>query len=119
MRLSYCTLLLILSIALGELSPAEESNVGFGGIWIVDIKGAIGPATSDYILRAFEAAQAADAKLIVLRMNTPGGLDNAMRDIIQAVLSSDIPVASYVGPKGARAASAGTYISYALSLIHI
>ena len=113
MRPTYCALLIILTIALGEVTPAEESNVGFGGIWIVDIKGAIGPATSDYILRAFEAAQAADARLIVLRMNTPGGLDNAMRDIIQAVLSSDIPVASYVGPKGARAASAGTYISYA------
>ena len=57
MRPAHCTLLIILAIALGELSPAEESNVGFGGIWIVDIKGAIGPATSDYILRAFEAAR--------------------------------------------------------------
>ncbi len=65
------------------------------------------------MLRGIADAEEADAKLVVLRMNTPGGLDNAMRDIIEAILSSDVPVASYVGPKGARAASAGTYISYA------
>ncbi len=91
---------------------ADES-VASGKIWLLDIEGAIGPATSDYLLRGFEYAEAAEASLIVLRMDTPGGLDGAMRDIIKAILASDIPVVSYVAPKGARAASAGTYISYA------
>lgn len=84
-----------------------------GAIWVVEIDGAIGPATSDYILRGFKKAQESSASLIIIRMNTPGGLDTSMRDIIEGILGSDIPVASYVSPKGARAASAGTYISYA------
>ncbi len=90
---------------------AEQASVG--NIWIITIDGAIGPATSDHVLRGFAKAQAASADLIIVQMNTPGGLDQAMRDIIQTILASDIPVVSYVGPKGARAASAGTYIAYA------
>jgi len=103
----------LLAIALTLVTSAEEPQAATQGIWVIDIDGAIGPATSDYVLRGIADAEKADAKLVVLRMNTPGGLDNAMRDIIEAILSSDVPVASYVGPKGARAASAGTYISYA------
>ena len=103
----------LLAIALTLVTSAEEPQATTQGIWVIDIDGAIGPATSDYVLRGIADAEEADAKLVVLRMNTPGGLDNAMRDIIEAILSSDVPVASYVGPKGARAASAGTYISYA------
>lgn len=103
----------LLAIALTLVTSAEEPQAATQGIWVIDIDGAIGPATSDYVLRGIADAEEADAKLVVLRMNTPGGLDNAMRDIIEAILSSDVPVASYVGPKGARAASAGTYISYA------
>ena len=100
------------------LTPQTHANapVASGKIWLLDIKGAIGPATSDYLLRGFEYAEAAEASLIVLRMDTPGGLDGAMRDIIKAILASDIPVVSYVAPGGARAASAGTYISYASHL---
>ena len=103
----------LLAIALTLVTSAEEPQAATQGIWVIDIDGAIGPATSDYVLRGIADAEEADAKLVVLRMNTPGGLDNAMRDIIEAILSSDVPVVSYVGPKGARAASAGTYISYA------
>jgi len=103
----------LLAIALTLVTSAEEPQAATQGIWVIDIDGAIGPATSDYVLRGIADAEKADAKLVVLRMNTPGGLDNAMRDIIEAILSSDVPVVSYVGPKGARAASAGTYISYA------
>ncbi len=103
----------LLAIALTLVTSAEEPQAATQGIWVIDIDGAIGPATSDYVLRGIADAEEADAKLVVLRMNTPGGLDNAMRDIIEAILSCDVPVASYVGPKGARAASAGTYISYA------
>lgn len=90
-------------------SPAAENRTAVA----LDIQGAIGPATADYIHRGLEQAQERAATLIILRMDTPGGLDTAMRDIIQDILVSDIPVASYVTPGGARAASAGTYILYA------
>lgn len=102
---------LLTSLALTNQAQLEETTSSH--IWLIEIDGAIGPATSDYVLRGFEQASSSNASLIVIRINTPGGLDGAMRDIIQGILSSDIPVVSYVGPKGARAASAGTYIAYA------
>ncbi|WP_423841149.1 nodulation protein NfeD [Vibrio mytili] len=79
-------------------------------IWVVPIKGAIGPATSDYLTRELEQAQAEGVSLIILKMDTPGGLDSSMRDIIHAITTSTSPVATWVGPSGSRAASAGTYI---------
>ncbi|MDF2153520.1 nodulation protein NfeD [Vibrio sp. CAU 1672] len=79
-------------------------------IWVVPIKGAIGPATSDYVSREIEQAQAEGISLVVIKMDTPGGLDSAMRDIIHAITTSTVPVATWVGPSGSRAASAGTYI---------
>ncbi|MFT6925539.1 MAG: membrane-bound serine protease (ClpP class) [Psychromonas sp.] len=79
-------------------------------VWVIPIQGAIGPATSDYIEREFELAQQQDVSLLILKMDTPGGLDSAMRSIIRNITSSTVPVATWVGPNGARAASAGTYI---------
>ncbi|MFA0013109.1 nodulation protein NfeD [Vibrio lentus] len=79
-------------------------------VWVIEINGGIGPATSDYLTREIEQAHDEQAKLIILKMNTPGGLDTSMRDIIRAITTSPIPVATWVGPAGSRAASAGTYI---------
>jgi membrane-bound serine protease (ClpP class) len=79
----------------------------------LQIKDAIGPATHDYIERAMESASVGNAELIVIMMDTPGGLDSAMRAIIKNITSASIPVATYVAPTGSRAASAGTYILYA------
>jgi len=84
-----------------------------GTVTVLEINGPIGPATSRYVVRGIESAHARDSRLVVLEMDTPGGLDSAMRDIIRAILASPVPVAGYVTPSGARAASAGTYILYA------
>ncbi|MGY3622513.1 NfeD family protein [Bradyrhizobium sp. USDA 10063] len=83
---------------------------------LLEIERAIGPATTEYIRDGFKEARERNAGLIVLRLNTPGGLALAMRDVIGEILESPIPIIAYVSPSGARAASAGTYIVYASHL---
>jgi membrane-bound serine protease (ClpP class) len=103
------TLLLGLVTAGVQVGSAQNS----GSALLLTVDGAIGPASADYILSGITAAEAGDHPLLIIEMDTPGGLDSAMRDIIKGILSSDVPVATYVSPGGSRAASAGTYILYA------
>jgi membrane-bound serine protease (ClpP class) len=80
---------------------------------LVELSGPIGPAMSRYVERSLLDAGNGSSTVVILQMDTPGGLDTSMRDIIKAILASPVPVVSYVAPSGARAASAGTYILYA------
>ena len=79
----------------------------------LEIKGAIGPASSDYLKKGMEAAYSQNAQMVLVELDTPGGLSSSMREMIQEITNSTLPVVIYVSPKGARAASAGTYLLYA------
>ena len=92
------------ALGAGPLAHADGTAI------VLDLEGAIGVATAEYIIGGIEDAEERDATLVVIRMDTPGGLVNSMRDIVTAILGSDVPVATYVSPDGARADSAGTYI---------
>ncbi|NOZ53449.1 MAG: nodulation protein NfeD [Gammaproteobacteria bacterium] len=109
---------MLLFIAVGFLLVFVSNNIvsannAAGAIIQLTLEEVIGPSTDDYVERALQAAAQHQAELVVIRIDTPGGLDTAMRGIIKNITNSSVPVASYVAPTGARAASAGTFILYA------
>ena len=105
----------MLLAALG-VAPAGAAEGPAKRAVVLDVNGIIGPAMADYIVREIRTVAPSGTGLVILRMNTPGGLDTSMRQIISAILASPVPVATYVAPSGARAASAGTYITYASAI---
>lgn len=109
----------LLATAASTPTQAQDPRPQHAGAYAVetalvaDIDGPIGPATTMLVENAIATAAQARGGMLVLRMDTPGGLDSATRDIVRAILAAPVPVATYVAPSGARAASAGTYILYA------
>jgi len=107
----------LVCLALGALlawqAQAQKAQPDERLAMVMTIDDAIGPAIGDYFQRGLELAEEREAELVVVAMDTPGGLDASMRSMIRAMLTSSVPVALYVSPAGARAASAGTYLLYA------
>ncbi len=114
MRLAALTTLLFGLLAALGATPEPEREASAGGqVWLVELDGPLGPATADLVLRSIEDAEQAGARALVIRMDTPGGLDKSMRAVVKGILAAELPVITYVAPDGARAASAGTYIAFA------
>ena len=109
-----CLSRLVLGLALVILAQYAWAVATAGDkAYLVEIDGAIGPVSQELIVRGIDNAEAEAAMMVILQMNTPGGLDHSMRKIIQAILDAHVPVITYISPQGSRAASAGTYILYA------
>lgn len=111
--LLYTTLGLLAGLFIPYGTTAAPAQSADGEVVVLTIDGAITPVVAGYVERGLAEAQRAGARAVVIRLDTPGGLDTSMRAIIQRILVSPVPVITYVSPSGARAASAGAFISYA------
>jgi len=108
--ISHITVILLVGLGL-EFAPASAQ--GQPRIYVMEAKGVINPLTARYLERALADAERDGASLLVMRLDTPGGLDTAMREMTQAILAARVPVVVYVAPSGARAASAGLFLALA------
>jgi membrane-bound serine protease (ClpP class) len=106
------SLLLFIGFCISGVEPLHAETQSPRAL-LLEVSGTIGPATADYLDRALSRAEEEAMELVVLQIDTPGGLDTSMRAIIKRIIASQVPVVTYVAPSGARAASAGAYILYA------
>ena len=114
-RTPLLALIVLLTVACATPVAAQEGDAPL--VVRARLADAIHPITAEYVVQAIDDAGQQDADLFILEIDTPGGLDTSMREIIQAFLASDVPVCLYVGPAGARAASAGFFMAMAADIV--
>jgi len=112
-RLWAAQLVLFASLLWLAASPVLADEAAPGAVLVLHVRGVIDPVVAQYVVQGLADASAANARLVIIQLDTPGGLDSAMRDMVQAILNSQVPVAVFVAPAGARAASAGVFITMA------
>lgn len=108
-----CAVILACTLMFGISGPSLAERASQGAVVVLEVRGIIDPVVAQYVQQGIDSANRAGAGLVVILLDTPGGLDTAMREIVRATLNSDLPVAVFVSPRGARAASAGVFITMA------
>ncbi len=107
------SMLMVCIFGLMQVSRIHAAQSAPNKIIILDVEGVIDPIVAKYVQRNLEMVQSSDTALVIIRLDTPGGLDTAMREVVQTILNAEVPVAVFVAPSGARAASAGVFITMA------